>query len=69
MTEYEVYYAVSFQLVYPDVTPQPAQALRLTRDYVFDSEGVLGSGGEERTLRNEMRSNLVRLIMRRLQST
>lgn len=69
VTEYEVYYAVSFQLVYPDETPEPAQTLRLTRDYVFDSESVLGSGGEEETLRRELRSSLVRLIMQRLQST
>ena len=69
VTEYEVYYAVSFQLIYPDEAPKPAQTLRLTRDYVFDREGVLGSGGEEETLRSEMRSSLVRLIMQRLQST
>ena len=68
VTEYEVYYAVSFQLAYPGADPLPAQTLRLTRDYVFDSEGVLGSGEEEQTLRDEMRRDLVRLIMQRLQS-
>jgi LPS-assembly lipoprotein len=68
VTEYEVYYTVSFQLVYPGEDPPPAQTLRLTRGYVFDSEGVLGSGEEEQTLRDEMRRDLVRLIMQRLQS-
>jgi LPS-assembly lipoprotein len=68
VTEYEVYYTVSFQLVYPGEDPPPAQTLRLTRGYVFDSEGVLGSGEEEQTLRDEMRRDLVRLIMQRLQT-
>jgi LPS-assembly lipoprotein len=68
VTEYEVNYTVSFQLAYSGEDPQPAQTLRLTRSYVFDSVGVLGSGEEEQTLRNEMRRDLVRLIMQRLQS-
>ncbi|MDH3713830.1 MAG: LPS assembly lipoprotein LptE [Gammaproteobacteria bacterium] len=68
VTEYEVYYAVSFQLAYPGEDAMPAQTFRLTRDYVFDREGVLGSGEEEQTLRSEMRRDLVRLIMQRLQS-
>ena len=69
VTEYEVYYVVSFQLAFADQDPQPLQTLRLTRDYVFDIQGVLGSGEEEQTLREEMRRNLVRLIMQRLQPT
>ena len=39
-----------------------------TEDYVFDSQGVLSSSDEEQTLRAEMRRDLVRLIMLRLQS-
>jgi len=69
VTEYRVFYVVSFQLAYPDESSDPPQTLRLTRDYVFDTGGVLGSGGEEQTLRDEMRRDLVRLIMQRLQST
>ena len=74
VSEYEVYYEVSFALSYPQATggepreSPPAQSLRLTRDYVFDSSGVLGSGEEERTLREELRRDLVRLIMLRLQA-
>lgn len=70
VSEYEVYYAVSFQVAYPNSErpAQEAQALRLTRDYVFDAAGVLSASEEEQTLRAEMRRDLVRLIMVRLQA-
>jgi len=69
VTEYEVYYTVSFQLAYPDEDALPPQTLRLSRDYVFDSAGVLSSADEEQTLRSEMQRDLVRQIMQRLRST
>ena len=69
VTEYEIFYSVSFQRSFAGRDAEPAKTLRLTRDYVFDSRGVLSSGEEEQTLRTEMRRDLVRLIMLRLQST
>ena len=68
VTEYELFYSVSFELAFPGNDPNPAQTLRLTRDYVFDSLGVLSSSDEEATLRSEMQRDLVRLMMLRLQA-
>lgn len=44
------------------------QRLELTRDYLFDANDVLGKSGEEEVLRRDMRRDLVRLTMLRLEA-
>ncbi|MCG5500650.1 LPS assembly lipoprotein LptE [Ectothiorhodospira lacustris] len=44
------------------------QTLTLTRDYLFDPEGVLGQAEQEQSLRESMRRDLVQLILLRLQA-
>ena len=44
------------------------QTVRLDRDFVFDTEDVLGNSREESKLYEEMQQDLVRLIMFKLQS-
>lgn len=46
----------------------PEQSLTLTRDYLFDPEGVLGQAEQEQSLRESMRRDLVQLILLRLQA-
>jgi LPS-assembly lipoprotein len=44
------------------------QQVRLTRDFLFDINDVLGKGSEERAIYQEMRSDAARLILYRLQA-
>lgn len=44
------------------------QHLEVTRDYLFDANDVLGRAGEEEALRRDMRRDLVRLAMLRLEA-
>ncbi len=44
------------------------QHLELTRAYLFDKEDVLGKSSEEATLRRDMRRDLARLMMLRLEA-
>ncbi|MBK1674385.1 hypothetical protein CKO35_13980 [Ectothiorhodospira shaposhnikovii] len=46
----------------------PEQTLTLTRDYLFDPEGVLGQAQQEQSLREAMRRDMVQLILLRLQA-
>lgn len=71
--EYTLSYAISFSLV----GSQPAtdetfrieqQDLQIDRDFLFDPEDVLGNARGESQLYEEMRQDLVRLILLRLQS-
>lgn len=71
--EYTLTYAISFSLV----GKQPAtgeafhieqQDLQIDRDFLFDPEDVLGNARGESQLYDEMRQDLVRLILLRLQS-
>ena len=67
--EYELQYSL-------DVTLQDRQgkvllapqALRQLRDYTYDRDNVLGKGNEEARFRVEMERDLVRQVLRRLQS-
>ena len=67
--EYELKYSLSISLQDRDgkVLLAP-QTLRQRRDYTYDRDNVLGKGNEEARFRVEMERDLVRQILRRLQS-
>ncbi len=44
------------------------QEVRLTRDFLFDINDVLGKGSEERAIYQEMRADAARLLLYRLQA-
>ena len=44
------------------------QKIRLTRDFLFDINDVLGKGSEENKIYQEMREDVARLILYRLQA-
>ena len=67
--EYELNYAVSFNL--QDKASNfivDQQTLKLEREFLFDTEDILGKGREEATLIKDMQQDMVRLILLRLQS-
>ncbi len=67
--EFELAYTLDF-----GVTDRGGQAViengkvNLLRDYVFDPEAVIGAGREEELLRNEMRRDAARQLMRRVEA-
>jgi len=67
--EYELQYSLSVSLQdrQGKVLLAP-QALRQLRDYTYDRDNVLGKGNEEARFRVEMERDLVRQVLRRLQS-
>jgi len=67
--EYELQYSlnVTLQDRQGKVLLAP-QSLRQLRDYTFDRDNVLGKGDEEASFRVEMERDLVRQVLRRLQS-
>ncbi|MBI5462248.1 MAG: hypothetical protein HY941_08705 [Gammaproteobacteria bacterium] len=67
--EYELYQTLEFKV--RDAAGRELlapQRLELTRDYLFDKEDVLGKSSEEEMLRRDMRRDLVRLAMLRLEA-
>jgi LPS-assembly lipoprotein len=67
--EYELYQALDFSV--RDAGGREllgVQTLMLTRTYLFDSNDVLGKASEEESLRRDMRRDLVRLAMLRLEA-
>lgn len=71
--EYTLSYAISFALtgrqpVSGEVFRIEQQDLQIDRDFLFDPEDVLGNARGESQLYEEMRQDLVRLILLRLQS-
>lgn len=71
--EYTLSYAISFTLTGRDPVSGEAfrieqQDLQIERDFLFDPEDVLGNARGESQLYDEMRQDLVRLILLRLQS-
>ena len=67
--EFELAYTLDF-----GVTDRGGRAViengkvNLLRDYVFDPEAVIGAGREEELLREEMRRDAVRQLMRRIEA-
>lgn len=67
--EYELSYAIKFAVSANDSDFEIAeQSLNIQRDFLFDTEDVLGKGREEDTLIKDMQVDIVRLLMLRLQS-
>lgn len=64
--EYEVYYRVRFSVDVDGVETVPLEQLALTRDFAFDENRVLGKAGEEEVIRQDIASDLVGLVTRRL---
>jgi LPS-assembly lipoprotein len=67
--EYELYQIFEFRV--RDAAGRELlepQRLELTRDYLFDADDVLGKSAEEEVLRRDMRRDLVRLTMLRLEA-
>ena len=66
--EYELAQRLAFEVRAADgSTLLPRQTLRATRDYLYDPNDPLGKSGEEAILYREMQSDLVRLLLRRLE--
>jgi len=67
--EYTLTYAVSFSLKAKDDSfEMPEQTISIERDFLFDTEDVLGKSKEESQLYAEMEQDIVRLILLGLQS-
>lgn len=67
--EYELYQTLDFKVRdAAGLELLAPQHLELTRDYLFDTDNVLGKTNEEETLRRDMRRDLVRLVMLRLEA-
>ena len=67
--EYELYQTFEFRVRDAAGTELlAAQQLELTREYLFDADDVLSKSTEEEALRRDMRRDLVRLALLRLES-
>lgn len=68
-SEYELRLRIVYSLSEPDgeMLAMRDEVVQL-RDYRFDPDNVLASGGQEELLQNEMRRSAVRQLLRRLQS-
>ena len=67
--EYTLTYAVSFSVKAAEQKFEiENQDIQIDRDFVFDTEDVLGNSREESKLYEEMQQDLTRLILLRLQS-
>jgi LPS-assembly lipoprotein len=66
--EYEIRYAVAFQLEGPDGKPLlPLQKLEQTREYAFDANASAGSPAEQELIRRELRRDMEAAILRRIE--
>ncbi|RDH84953.1 MAG: hypothetical protein DIZ80_05680 [endosymbiont of Galathealinum brachiosum] len=67
--EYTLTYVISFNIKKLDEGFEiENQDIRIERDFVFDTEDVLGNSREESKLYEEMQQDIIRLILLRLQS-
>ena len=67
--EYELYQTLQFRVRdAAGLELLAPQQLQVTRDYLFDPNDILGKTGEEESLRRDMRRDLVRLAMLRLEA-
>lgn len=65
--EYELQYEINFELRSAQgQLVVERQTLKLARDFLFDTEDVLGKGREEATLIRDMQQDMVRLMLLRL---
>ncbi len=67
--EYQLIYGISFSLKSEDESLKlEQQDLKLAREFLFDTEDVLGKGREEALLIKDMQQDIVRLILIRIQA-
>lgn len=67
--EFELAYTLAFRVTGPGGrTVIEDGSVNLLRDYVFDPEAVIGTGREEELLRDEMRRDAARQLMRRVEA-
>ena len=67
--EYTISYQISFNVSSDNSDFLIAeQNIKLQRDFLFDTEDVLGKSREQETLVKDMQQDMVRLIMLRLQA-
>ena len=67
--EYAVRHRVVFELMAADgQTILPPQEILLQRDFVFDERDALGVAGQEEALRRDLEREMVRAILRRIES-
>jgi len=67
-TEYEVYYSIEYSVARVGEVLQPRQFLTRTRDYTYDEDLVLGKAREEQLLRDSLADDLVRIVLKQLDS-
>lgn len=67
-TEYEVFYSIEYSVDRGTENIQPPQFITLTRDYTYDETLVLGKAQEEQVLREAIVDDLVRTVLRQLDS-
>lgn len=68
VSEYELYYAVTFSVKRADgETLLPIQTVNVVRSFAFNEQEVLSKTTEQGRLYDDMRFEVVRMIIRRLQ--
>jgi LPS-assembly lipoprotein len=66
--EYEVFYAVSFDLAVGEKRLIEPESLVATRTYAWNENEVLGKSAEERVLRQALAQDLARRVVRRIEA-
>ena len=67
-TEYEVFYSIEYSVESGEDVLQSRQFLNLTRDYTYDETLVLGKAHEEQLMREAIAKDLVRIILKQIDS-
>jgi len=65
-TEYEVYYTIEYVIDNGTGNLLESQTLTVTRDYTYDSTLVLGKAREEELLREAIVGDLVRIVLKQI---
>ena len=65
-TEYEVFYTIEYALDSGAKNLLESQILTLTRDYTYDPTLVLGKAHEQELLRDAIVDNLVRIVLKQI---
>lgn len=67
VSEYSLKYAISFQLTTPDKKKKPiVKTIYLQRQYTVDTTNVLAKEHEQKWLKNAMRQQAIKIIVRKL---
>jgi LPS-assembly lipoprotein len=68
VSEYELFYKMTIEVRGKEKVLLPSQTLVVTREVLFDENAVLGNEAEQDVLLDEMKQDMVRLVMLRLRS-